>query len=225
MSPDAKQAGTAILLGAGGHAKVVLTLARALGWHVIGVCDPAWAGEREADWRGVPVLGDDGALASVDARVVGLINGVGQTTGDGARRRLYETWSARGFTFPVLVHPSAVVDPTATLQAGCQVMAGAVVQADSHIGVNTIINTRASVDHDGLLGAHVHVAPGATLCGGVQVHDGAFIGAGATVAPGRSVGRGAFVAAGALVARDLGEGSRWPTRAERPLTRPQENRK
>jgi len=213
MKTEPNPIGTAILLGAGGHAKVVLSLARALGWKVIGVCDPALtAGHDQQEWRGVPVLGTDAALAGVDPGTVALLNGVGQIPGGNARQRLFEEWSAKRFRFPVLIHPSASVDPSAALDEGAQIMAGAVIQADARVGRNTIVNTRASIDHDSLVGAHVHIAPGATLCGSVQVGDGAYIGAGATVVQGVHLGRGAFLTAGALLTRDLREAGRWPAR-------------
>jgi len=226
MSIASQETRSVVLLGAGGHAKVVLSLVHALGWHVTGVCDPAFSTAQEArEWRGVPILGDDAALLCLDPRAVALLNGVGQTTGGGTRQNLFEACKARGFHFPALVHPSASVDPSASLDEGVQVMAGAVIQADSRVGVNTIVNTRASVDHDGVIGAHVHIAPGATLCGGVQVGDGAFIGAGATVAPSLYVGRSAFLVAGALLSRNLPDARRWPDRSTQSVTAPQESSK
>ena len=82
-------------------------------------------------------------------------------------------------------------------------MAGAIIQADVVIGENSIINTRASVDHDCQLGCDVHVAPGATLCGGVFLADRVFVASGATVIQGLSIGEGAVVGAGVAVVRDL----------------------
>jgi len=75
-------------------------------------------------------------------------------------------------------------------------MAGVVIQPGCAIGENSIINTRAGVDHDCRIGHDVHVAPGATLCGTVTVEDGAFIGAGATVIQGLRVGARAVVECG-----------------------------
>ncbi|QTN24267.1 NeuD/PglB/VioB family sugar acetyltransferase [Rhizobacter sp. AJA081-3] len=204
--------GPAILLGAGGHAKVVLALAQLLGWQVVGVSDPAIAAQGLLNWRGLPVL-DDQRLAGMAPGSVELLNGVGQTTGGGVRQRLFDAFTLRGFRFPALVHPAAIVDPSARVADGVQVMAGAVIQADTQIGANSIVNTRAGIDHDATLGAHVHVAPGATLCGSVQLGDGAFVGAGATVVQGVRLGRGAFLAAGALLARDLPDAGRWPERS------------
>lgn len=211
MKPAVAQASRlAVLLGSGGHAKVVLALARACGLEVVGVCDPALAATEATEWRGLPVLGSDDALEGVDPRQVSLLNGIGQTTGGSARQRIYEQTTGRGFRMPALVHPAAIVDPTVVLSDGVQVMAGVVLQPDVHVGENSIINTRASVDHDGRIGRHVHIAPGATLCGNVNVGDGAFIGAGATVVQQRRIGSGSFLCAGSLLSADLEEGKRWP---------------
>lgn len=206
--------GEAILLGAGGHGVVVLALARALGWRVAGVCDPALA--PGSLWEDVPVLGDDAALAARDPAGLTLLNGLGKMPGATARARLQAAWTARGATFPPLVHPAAWVAPGVALGAGAQVMAGAVVQPRCRIGAGCIVNTRASLDHDGTLGADVHLAPGATLCGGVTVGEGAFIGAGATVIQGLRIGAGAMVAAGAVVVQDVPLGGR----ADRPACPP-----
>lgn len=192
-----------ILLGAGGHAKVLLSLVKAVGLKVSGVCDPELAQQKRSQWRGTKVLGGDEALEALDPASVGLINGIGQLVGSTSRRKTFERLKAKGFRFPQLVHPAAWVDVSAVLNEGVQVMAGAVIQADVTVGSNSIVNTGASLDHDCRLGAHVHVAPGATLCGCILVHDRAFIACGATVAQGLTVGEGAVVGAGAVLVRDL----------------------
>lgn len=208
MSLPATGARPLILLGAGGHAKVLLALARAAGLVVKGLCDPALAKLGTPDWQGLPVLGGDEFLERLGRVEAGLINGIGQTVGSTLRRQLFERLAAQGFAFPALVHPAAWVAPEVALGQGVQVMAGAIVQPDCRIGENTIINTRASVDHDGRIGKHVHLAPAATLCGGVQVADGVFVGTGATLVQGLSIGAGAVVGAGVTLLRDLPAGAR-----------------
>lgn len=195
-----------ILLGSGGHAKVLLALIRAAGLQIQGVCSPELAGEEGREWRGVAVLGGDEALDRFDPQGTSLVNGVGQVVGSVARRQLFERFAARGFVFPVLVHPAAWVDPNVQFGQGVQIMAGAVIQPDTSIGVATIVNTGASVDHDCRIGAHVHIAPGATLCGGVTICDNAFVASGATILPGCTVGEGAVVGAGAVLTRNLDAG-------------------
>lgn len=192
-----------VLLGAGGHARVVLSLLLAARCEVIGVCDPQLAQAGEKTWRGLAVLGGDEHLHTVDPRTAAIAVGIGQLVGGTLRQELFERTVRAGFACPALRHPHAWVDESASLADGVQIMAGAVIQPDAHIGRNTIVNTAASVDHDCRLGAHVHVAPGATLCGDVHVGDGAFIGAGATVIQGIHIGAHAVVGAGTVVTRDL----------------------
>lgn len=192
-----------ILLGAGGHAKVLLALTQTSRRRVIGVCDPQLVQEGLKYWRGIPVLGGDEAVYDHDPDQVGLINGVGQLVGSSRRAQLYMAMRQRGYCFPALVHTAAWVANDVKLSDGVQIMAGVTVQPDSTIGENSIINTQASIDHDCYLAEHIHVAPGATLCGGVRVDIGAFIGAGAVVLQNLTVGADAVVGAGTTLTRSL----------------------
>lgn len=208
MTADRTTTPPLVLLGAGGHAKVLLALVEAAGMRLRGVCDPALHERGESHWQGIPVLGGDDALAAADPADTPLVNGLGQRVGQDHRSRLFAALRKRGFRFPALVHPAAWVAPTVRLAEGVQVMAGAVVQPDCQIGEDTIVNTGATIDHDCRIGRHAHVAPGATLCGGVTVADGAFVGAGATLIQGVTIGAGAIVGAGTTVVRDLPAGRR-----------------
>lgn len=192
-----------ILLGGGGHAKVVLSTALLACFEVVGVCDPNLVQKGITTWRGIPVLGGDERLAQLDCRIYGLLNGVGQLPGRNLRQMVYLRAKKLGFFFPVILHPQAWVDESAQLAEGVQVMAGAMIQPDCLVGENTIINTRSSIDHDCQIGRHVHVAPGATLCGTVTVQDGAFIGAGVTIIQGLTIPSDTLVRAGSVLIRDV----------------------
>ncbi|MGY2398102.1 acetyltransferase [Pseudomonas sp. SDO5271_S396] len=208
MTPITEQvaARSAVIIGAGGHAKVLLSLLRALKMPVRGVCDPALSAMTGEMWRGVPILGGDEALQGIRPVDVLLVNGVGQLAGGTRRQALYESLVAQGYVFPSLVHPAAWVDESATLGDGVQVMAGAIVQADVRVGSNSIINTGAAIDHDCIIGRHTHVAPSAVLCGSVVTGDASFIAAGATVIQGITIGESAIVGAGVTVVRDVPAG-------------------
>jgi sugar O-acyltransferase (sialic acid O-acetyltransferase NeuD family) len=216
-----------VLLGAGGHAKVLMALVQswepaprqglAVGW--AGVCDPALASQANAPWQGLHLLGGDEALQNLVPQQTFLVNGVGQQIGSLARQLLFTRCREAGFEFPALVHGKAWVASDCIVAAGVQIMAGAVVQPGTEIGFNSVINTGATLDHDNWIGPHVHIAPGATLCGGVRVAEGAFIGAGATLLPGCQVGRYAVVAAGATVHQSVPDRALWP-RAAGAKTRP-----
>lgn len=195
-----------MLLGAGGHARVLVALAREVGYQILGVCDPSLAADTATNWEGLEVLGDDGVIERLTPDRVTLMLGVGQLAKGNLRERIYTSWRERGYNFPTLVHPFAWVAPDVVLGSGVQVMAGAVIQPGCEVGDNSIINTRASIDHDCHIGRNVHVGPGATLCGKVIVEDGAFIGAGATVIQGLRIGTRAVLGAGVTLVRDLAPG-------------------
>ena len=196
------------VLGGGGHAKVVIDSLTAGGAAIAGLIDPRL--DLGGQLLGVPVIGGDELMTLLDPQCTLLANGVGATVKSRANRRLYDLWSAQGFTFVSVVHPSAIVCPEVELAPGCQIMAGVILQPYAKIGVGTVINTAASIDHDCAVGAHCFIAPMATLCGGAKVGEGAFIGAGATLLPGVKVGNNALVAAGAVVDTDVADCGYFP---------------
>lgn len=192
-----------ILLGAGGHARVVLGLIRQLELRPLGVCDPVLHSNQVRTWEDLAVLGDDRHLLSINKENTGLVLGIGQLIGDTVRHNLFQTLSAQGFLFPNLVHPRAFVDPSSTMGSGVQIMAGAILQPGVQVGHNVIVNTSASIDHDCKIGSHVHIAPGATLCGGVEVEDHVFIGAGSVIVQNTRITKGSVIKAGSLVKKGL----------------------
>lgn len=189
-------------MGAGGHGRVVLDALEAQGHRVLGFVDsnPDLAG-RTID--GVAVLGGNDALDAFDKSAVVLANGVGSIATMEVRRRVFDGLVDAGWRFVTVVHPAAWVSPRAVLGPGAQVLAGAIVQTGACIGANSILNTRASVDHDCVIGDHCHLAPGVILSGNVSVGDEVHIGTGATVIQGVTLGERCFVAAGAVVTRDV----------------------
>lgn len=194
--------GGVIIIGAGGHARVLLDALRLMSCTVLGYVDPAFAKGAQGP-GGVLVLGGDEALKEFSAADVQLVNGVGSVGPTASRNAVYRRGKDAGFVFARVVHPSAVVSSSVLLGEGVQVMAGCVVQTDAQIGANSIINTCASVDHDCRIGETVHIAPGVTLSGNVSVGDRTHIGTGAVVIQGISIGADSLIAAGAVVYRDV----------------------
>ena len=190
------------MIGAGGHARVVIEALTVGSLHVTGFVCPA----REKP-RGVMAdlawLGDDDSLFARGPQNITLVNGVGSTGSTERRRGVFERFSARGFSFATVVHPAAILASTVILGEGAQVMAGAVIQTGVQIGRNAIVNTGAVIDHDGVIGDHVHIAPRACLVGNVTIGEGAHIGAGATVLQNLLIGERALVAAGAVVVSEV----------------------
>jgi len=183
-----------VLIGAGGHGKVVADTAEADGYREIVFTDQIWPTQSEnGRWSivgGINDYKDEQRFCSI---------------GDNATRaRIFGEQSLKDS--PVLVHPSAVLSPTAQLGAGTLVVAGAIINADVTIGYGGILNTACSVDHDCKLGEFVHISPGSRLAGNVTVGARSWIGIGAVVKEGITIGQDVTVAAGAVVVRDIKDG-------------------
>ena len=193
-----------ILLGGGGHAKVLIDLINTSGqFEISGILDSQLLIETTV--LNVPVLGDDDLLHGLHSE--GLKNvciAIGSVKDTTRRRVLFDKVNQIGFLVPCLLHPQAtIVSENVHFSNGVQVMAGVTVQTDSRFQENTIINTGAIVEHDCRIGSHVHICPGVVISGGCTVGDGTFIGAGATVIQGINIGACVTVAAGAVVAKDV----------------------
>lgn len=189
-----------LVLGAGGHGRVVASTLLLTGRRVIGFLDADRAlwGTKKIE---LPVIGDDACLQDFSTESVRLVNGIGSTALSQIRKKIFEDYKGKGFFFDSVIHPSACVSPSTILGEGAQVMAGAVIQIGAKIGCNVIINTGAIIDHDCVIGAHTHVAPGATLSGGVTIGCSCHIGVGAVMIQSVELGDESMVGAGAVVIR------------------------
>ncbi|MGK7873278.1 MAG: acetyltransferase [Xenococcaceae cyanobacterium] len=192
------------VLGAGGHGRVVLDTLLANGIRVTGILDAN--AQISGLVFGVPILGGDEYLDNVSIAKTFLVNGLGANPKTFKRRNIFTVMKTRGFTFKSFKHPSAIVSSAIKMGEGCQVMAGVVIQAAVTLEENIVINTRASIDHDCMIGSHAFIAPGVTLCGNVRVAPSAFIGAGAVVIPDIHIGQNAIVGAGAVVTKSVADG-------------------
>ena len=188
-----------LIMGAGGHAKVVIELIRAGGiFDLVGLVDVQSVGTLV---NGAQVIGADEDLDRL--RSEGITH-AHVAIGHNARRlALSRQLEGRGFLLANAVSPSAIISPSARLGAGLAVMAGAVVNADSSLGDACILNTRASLDHDGTLHEGAHVAPGCALAGNVSVGRLAFLGVGTSVIPGVEIGEAALIGAGSCVVSSI----------------------
>ncbi len=199
-----------LIWGGGGHGRVVADLVRALDHLLVGYVD-ASAGVLGA----VVEPGGARVVYREDAFLRGLretgrypdgVTAVALAVGDNRAR---ERCLARlgELPAPALVHPSAVLSPSARLEGGTVVMPGAVINAAARAGAGCIVNSAAVIEHDCVLGRAVHVSPGSVVAGGAHLDDLCWVGAGATVLPGVRVGRGAVVGAGAVVTRNVQAGT------------------
>lgn len=192
-----------VIVGAGGHGRVVLDAVRALKQPIGGFIDTV--AKRGAEINSCVVRGDNSLLndtAFLDAHrfIVAIGN---QRT----RRELSLTLLDRT-ELATIVHPSAIISPHAVIGVGTAIIAGAIVNANAQIGRFCILNTGCTIDHDNNLADGVQVCPGVHLAGNVRCGEDAFIGTGAIAIPGVSIGANAVVGAGAVVIRDVPEGAK-----------------
>jgi UDP-perosamine 4-acetyltransferase len=197
-----------VLLGAGGHASVVLALLRELQCEVLGVSDPKLMAQSVSEWQGLPVFDDATVLANHSSSTVFLANGVGFVQTPEPRQGVFHTYAQTGYVFPALVHPFTWVAADVLVGEGVQIMAGAVVQTGAQLGANTLVNTGARIDHGCQIGPHNHVACGAILCGNVHLGTHTLIGAGAVLIQDVSLGSHCTVGAGSVVLHSHGDHQR-----------------
>jgi UDP-perosamine 4-acetyltransferase len=194
-----------VVLGAGGHAAVVLEILLAGRVDVVGLTDASYDPERPRELFGVPVIGTDDVLPELRRKGV---DGAIVAIGDNAmRRRLGGMALSAGFRLVNAVHPHASVSPSVELASGVAVMAMAAVNARAKIGEGVIVNTGASVDHDCEIGPYSHLAPGSRLGGTVRCGHEVLVGIGASVIPGMTIGDRATIGAGAAVIDDVPAGA------------------
>ncbi|MFB6373219.1 MAG: acetyltransferase [Bradymonadaceae bacterium] len=194
-----------VIVGAGGHARALVDVARLRGISICGFvdADPPPTGE----YLGYPVFGTDEKLSELyESGVERAVVGVGMNRGGTFRRQLSEMCRGIGFELVDLVHPSSCISEEAEVGAESQTLARAVINPGAGVGPGVIVNTGAIVEHDAEVGAYSHIATGAQLGGEVCVGAGTCIGLGASVLPGVTVGSEASVGAGAVVVDDVADG-------------------
>jgi len=193
-----------IILGGGGHARVLIDCMREAGLgEPDGILDADAARWGQA-LDGIRILGGDDLLPQLrDRGVSSFVVGLGSAGDTSPRSRLFSLALDHGLEPLTLRHPAAVCSTVATLGPGCQLLPGSIVNAGATLGANVIVNSGAIVEHDCVLGDHVHVASGASLASSVVVGAGAHIGIGAVVRQCISIGEGAVIGAGAVVVSDV----------------------
>ncbi len=187
-----------LILGAGGHAKVVADILQQQGKPLAGFLDdnPSLWG---TIFAGFPVHGAIHDIARFQP--TGLIVGIGSNR---ARKQVVDSLGAVPPELWVnAIHPRAIVADSVRVGRGIVIAAGAVINPDAILGNHIIVNTTASIDHDCSIGDYVHLAPGSHLAGEIQVGEGALVGVGAVVIPGITIGGWTVIAAGAAVVRDI----------------------
>lgn len=192
-----------LLIGAGGHARVCLEALRDSRVHrTFAAVSRDGSG---VDALGIPVIGTDVDLFAT-AQSGGFTTAHVAIGDNQSRQEAAHSWLATGGTLADAVSRFAMVSKTAEWQPGVALLPGAVVNAATRLGSCVIVNTNASIDHDGVVGSFSHIAPGVAIAGGVTIGERVLVGIGARVLPGLTIGDDAVIGAGAVVTADVPSG-------------------
>ncbi len=183
-----------IIIGAGGHGKVVLSTLLSMGKKVRGFVDDN-PNLLHTKILGYPVLGNRSLLIEKNQAAI-------LTIGDNQIRKKFAAMYPH-LNWQTAIHPTAYVHESVTIGQGSVVFAGAIIQPDSMIGEHTIINTAVSIDHDCRIENFTHLAPGVHLAGHVTLGEGCFLGMNSCVIPTQSVGAWSTIGAGSVVVKNI----------------------
>ncbi|NLX02295.1 MAG: acetyltransferase [Syntrophomonadaceae bacterium] len=185
-----------VIIGAGGHGKVIASTAQEAGLVVEAFYDddPKKHGNTIL---GVPVIGGLELLKA--RREVKAVIALGDNQARKEVARRYEDFCQ----WITVIHPRSYVHSTVKLGKGTVVFAGVSVQPDAIIGEHCIINTGVTIDHDCIINDFVHLGPGVHLAGNITIAEGTLLGVGTSVIPGVKVGKWSIIGVGAALVNDI----------------------
>jgi len=190
-----------IIMGTGGHAKVITDMLKLSGREVLGFVTPDL--KVDTEFCDKNVLGNDAVINKYSSAEIELANGVGSLPRKNLRWELAEKMRQQGYKFATIIHPDAVIASDVSLGEGVQVMAGVVIQSGTQVGQDSIINTGALIDHDCKIAENCHLAPGVVLSGGVVVGKYSHIGTGVKITHYITINKNCIIAAGTTVHNDV----------------------
>lgn len=187
-----------ILVGYGGHAFVAYAIAKAMDITVTGYCD---AEEKINNPFQLPYFGKENTKENIEKMAE---HGFFIAIGDNAIRfKVAENLANENLHAVNLIHPSAVVNTNLDGVNSVMIAPHVVINPLAKIGNGVICNSSSVVEHECNLGEFSHLAPGAILCGNVQVGHHSFVGAGSVVRPGIKIGNHVIIGAGSVVVKDI----------------------
>jgi sugar O-acyltransferase (sialic acid O-acetyltransferase NeuD family) len=208
-----------IIIGAGGHAKVVAEAARLSGWTVLGFVDEINDVSGQGEFFGANLWASTAVAIAANDSPTDWFVAIGSNV---ARAQKILQMQESGMSLATIIHPAAVVSKHSRVRPASFVAALAHVGPDSLVGDGVIINTAASVDHDCIVENFAHLAPRCVLGGHAYVGSRAWVGMGAVVRDRARIGADCVVGAASLVLHEAAEGDvvvGIPAKSVRPHVR------
>lgn len=192
-----------LLIGGGGHCKVVISAIKLAGeYEIAGIIDlPENIGKSLCE---VPIIGDDSDLEKFSGQGIKYcIVTVGSVGDSSTRRKLYALSKNIGFIHANVIHPTAVIDKSVKMGEGNFFSAGVIINSDARLGNNCIVNTGAIIEHDCVIGDSVHIASGVVISGGVSIGSNSHIGTGTSIIQSIAIGKNVIIGAGSNVIKNI----------------------
>ena len=193
-----------IVIGSGGHAKVVIDIIHQMNAHkIIGVTTNSL--EVNSSFCGYPILGDDSVLEKykMNDGIMHIAMGVGGFKDNIIRKKIYTNVKSLGMTFINVIHPHSIISKSTQIGEGVTIYPGVVINTDVKIGNNVIIATGATIDHETIIEDNVLVSTGATIGAYTLIKDGALLALGSKIISGLTIGSNSLIAAGSVVVKDV----------------------
>ncbi|MGX8236981.1 acetyltransferase [Exiguobacterium undae] len=188
-----------ILIGNGGHAKVLTEILLKQNRRIIGFTAP----NLQANNFNIPYLGTDSKIESFSSENIELVLALGSVNVTNIRSYIFKKYKKKGYSFASVIHNSAIISSFSEMGEGVQIMAGSIIEAFSKISENTIVNTLSIINHDSIIGKHCHIAPGSNISGNVNIGDYSYIGSGATIIHNINIGENVLIGAGSVVLKSI----------------------
>lgn len=191
-----------IIIGSGGHSRVVIDCAKLNNYDIAGIIDLNFQNPDQLEFIGsIPVIGNIGELEKFDSSSIKVFIAIGDNN---LRKETYNILKAKGYIIPTLIHPSANISRLNTkIGSGSLINVGAIINSFSEIGDGCIINSGAIIEHENLIGDFTHVAPGSKIAGRCKIGNQTFIGLGSNIVESISIGNSVTVGAGSVITKDI----------------------
>lgn len=189
---------TLVVIGTGGHSRVVAETAQLLNYHIAGFIDLNFSGIKETI-LGIPVLGGLETLMSLPSDFKYFV-----AVGDNSiRKQVFDDMVRKGNSPVTLIHPSAIISAEVKVGLGTIICAGCIINTKAQICENTIINTGSIIDHETVIESDSHIAPGCKIAGRTKIGKQSFVGIGATIIDQIELGESVIVGAGSVIISDV----------------------
>ena len=193
-----------LIIGAGGHSKVLLETAISTNlYDEYAFLDDCYKDEGKdlfvSEW---PILGNTKSI--LNKSIKNKFNNAIVAIGNNKKRlEFLYTLEKYNFKIPSLIHSSAIISPSSKVNKGSVIFSNSVIQSEVRIGVGVIINTSSSIDHECIINDGSHICPGVNLAGRVNVGRLSMVGIGSSVIQDIKIGEEVIIGAGSAVVNNI----------------------